>query len=252
MRSETPQAEQSSLQFPADGNTEELTSSDIPEAEVKAMAGEHGMLREISELEYPIQNIIRQLKDKIDSGHYDLLVGDDASGRIPALILKKIFDRQYEKRGLEKPELRFIAGGRFLDREIKENKINQLVREYTPLYHKNALLITEYIQTGIGMQNTLEALKTSGLNVEIASLSSSGYSSIEDTISEPIYPGRIGETVPLVYGVARISGVTKTGMDPHSNRLTGVETKVKQARANVAELAEKLNDWYDKFDHGKR
>lgn len=47
--------------------------------------------RMVSRLEEPIKRIIVQLRTRIDTGEYKVVIGQDASGRLPALILQVIF-----------------------------------------------------------------------------------------------------------------------------------------------------------------
>ena len=41
---------------------------------------------EIAKLREPIKNILEQMRERIDRGEYTLIIGDDASGRIPTWI----------------------------------------------------------------------------------------------------------------------------------------------------------------------
>ena len=63
---------------------------------------------EFKELESLVLPLIEKLKENIDKGEYDMLIGDDASGRIPTLILRGIINER--NRG-SKVKTRFVAGG---------------------------------------------------------------------------------------------------------------------------------------------
>jgi len=67
---------------------------------------------EIAELREPIQNLLEQLRDKIDKGEYGVIIGDDASGRIPALILDNVIKSVYQDKGYTKPKTIFFAGSK--------------------------------------------------------------------------------------------------------------------------------------------
>lgn len=64
----------------------------------------------ISSLREPFQKIFLKLQESIDSGEYNLIIGDDASGRIPALVVRNFIKEVYAKRGYPKPATRFFAG----------------------------------------------------------------------------------------------------------------------------------------------
>lgn len=60
-----------------------------PKVENKESAPEFHF-REIAEIEPAIISLVKQLKEKIESGEYDTLISDDVGGRIPTLVLRKI------------------------------------------------------------------------------------------------------------------------------------------------------------------
>lgn len=66
---------------------------------------------EIADLEAPLRRIIEQLKERLKRGDYGLIIGDDASGRIPAIILGNFIKKISEQNGLNGPETIFIPGG---------------------------------------------------------------------------------------------------------------------------------------------
>ncbi|MBI5420722.1 MAG: hypothetical protein HZA35_00180 [Parcubacteria group bacterium] len=56
---------------------------------------EHIHYKEIVELEEPIQRLLDQLRPHLEKNEYRLIIGDDASGRIPTLIMRKVMDTIY-------------------------------------------------------------------------------------------------------------------------------------------------------------
>ena len=54
--------------------------------------------RSVAELEEPIRVLFEQLSSKFEQGEYTYIVGDDASGRIPALIFEEVAKKISERR----------------------------------------------------------------------------------------------------------------------------------------------------------
>ena len=68
------------------------------------------VFKEVAELELPIKIIIEKIRPRIENGEYGLIIGDDASGRIPTLILGNFIRKTSEQKGLDKPNIVFIPG----------------------------------------------------------------------------------------------------------------------------------------------
>src|SRR3990167_11536940 len=68
------------------------------------------VFKEVAELELPIKIIIEKIRTRIENGEYGLIIGDDASGRIPTLILGNFIKKVSEQKGLDKPNIIFIPG----------------------------------------------------------------------------------------------------------------------------------------------
>ena len=129
------------------------------------------VFRELESLIFPL---IEKLKENIDKGEYDMLIGDDASGRIPTLVLRGIINVRNRKLHPElKPseaetKTRFVAGGRVEnDKELK-SALEKLKLEVK----KKALVVTEYIHTGKSIKRFSNILKELGIPFDIATLKS--------------------------------------------------------------------------------
>jgi len=68
-------------------------------------------LREVKDLEEPLEDILEQIKPEIESGTYRLIIGEDASGRIPALVIGGVINRQHENKGFPKALTVFLPVG---------------------------------------------------------------------------------------------------------------------------------------------
>ena len=83
--------------------------------------------KEIANVEEPMRKIFEQISGNFERGEYDLMIGTDASGRIPALIIFKLAKHIYEKSSHPLPMFRFIAGhARHEDIERSEEHTSEL------------------------------------------------------------------------------------------------------------------------------
>jgi hypothetical protein len=126
------------------------------------------------ELESLILPLVKKLKESIDKGEYDMLIGDDASGRIPTLILRGVINDRNRKLN---PDLksseseiktRFVAGGQLRSIEQLKSAIEKL----RPEVKKKALVVTEYIYSGKSMERFSSILKNLNIPFDIATLKS--------------------------------------------------------------------------------
>ncbi|MDD5068109.1 MAG: hypothetical protein PHS53_01940 [Candidatus Pacebacteria bacterium] len=113
--------------------------------------GEGLLFEDIYELKKPFEALLDQMRSKIDSGAYTLLVGDDVSGRIPTLIFREFLRQMYEGTSQKVPEALFFSGHHG---ETDASFLNQNAEEVAHGIEKrysgkgDILFITEAIQTG--------------------------------------------------------------------------------------------------------
>lgn len=185
----------------------------------------------IRELEGPIENLVWQLKEAIISGKYDAIIGDDASGRIPTLVFRKIMEARIHKLHLNlTPEEQrdalktyFVTGSAavkwnsdFPDRKGAMNQSNADMLKYfksiKPNIKNKALLITEYISTGGVITGLAEALKKAGIPFDVATVvKREEYDEVDKNISSKggrLFIGSYG-CLPDIFGQKLLSGVGK-------------------------------------------
>lgn len=130
----------------------------------------------IARLEEPIYSLIRgEFKKLIDKGEYSVLIGDDASGRIPTLIFRKIMLNRLDKlRPNLKPEERdkllrtyFVAGSANSD---NEKEIADFFRKVSLDDKHRALLVTEFMASGESMEKMTKSLEDAGIQCDVAVL----------------------------------------------------------------------------------
>ena len=154
---------------------------------------------------------------------YNIVIGDDASGRVPTLVLSGLIREINQQDNLEPPKVLFFAAGRRDSKRI-EKKVKRGITEHLLGLEKKgeinpeksrALIVTEHMDTGKSLEYLTEAVKAAGLSCDAASLTSE--SDIEDykfnkskkLQGSKLYTGKqIG--VPPFYGKSRkFSGVLK-------------------------------------------
>ncbi len=162
----------------------------LEKVEVKSKEGPKyrwEMVKDIKTQE--IKNIapdLFKLAQKIfESGKtYDLILSDDASGRLVSLFLRKVLNSIQEKQGLPVPDIRFVTASHrsFKDVDAIYSKVSNILKKLNP---NRTLLVTEHVQTGRTMTALTRAFKilsNHGLNFnfDIAALSIADQKKLED------------------------------------------------------------------------
>ena len=157
----------------------------------KSSESEGGLLPEVAELEEPIKKIIEKIKDRIEGGEYGLIIGDDAGGRIPTLILGGFIQKISENEARQKPSLIFIPGKQALKgglegrpllkkiferrgllklREVQERELNDHLIKYGATKDKKILIVTDTVKSGHSLKTLTTLLRSLGYNYEIATI----------------------------------------------------------------------------------
>jgi hypothetical protein len=232
--------------------------------------------REIEDLRRPAEDLLLQLKEKIDRGEYNLIIGDDASGRIPTRIFYNTLKAIYEKKKYESPKVIFFAGsGRFNTKShswIREEK-TKMIKAYLKHFLKNnaigaekikALVISEVIDTGNSLKPLADALHQEKIDFDIAAFSGPYVKEhvrrLEEYLGCKIFEPLSEETKDGIYGKLRLHGVRKETHELFAHPLRdsfwtkifrrdsskSIKNSVKKAREDVNKLSEYLVEWYSK------
>ncbi len=189
---------------------------------------------EIEELREPIRGLLLKLRDKIDAGKYSLIVGDDASGRIPTIIFNKIIGGLCKARGIKLPQALFFAGSRSFSPEELErktfavsNNLQENIRKGRIDKDLEALVVTDTIATGSSLKHICEALKENGIRFDIVTIGL--FSPAEDV--EKFLGGKVLSATsepPKVYTSYRkgFSGVKKSSGSTFSESRKKLERKL--------------------------
>lgn len=231
--------------------------------------GTHYYNSEFEENRDLFQNILRKLRRKIRTGSYELLVGDDASGRIPTLVLRKVLSALFQEEGHAPPSTIFLSGisgdqgasrqriCRIQSAIAKRVQTNNRVINFAyssiarflggylqDLRQKRALVVTEYIYSGGHIRPIVKGLHRNHIGTDVAALISEKKRICGTPVIYGVWGRQPGRSLPF-YGSGSINGVckeissaalyTKPVEDMRSLRL---------ARQDVCSLSEELIEWY--------
>jgi hypothetical protein len=205
--------------------------------------------KEIKKLRAPIENILEKLKPKIEAGEYGIIFGDDASGRIPALLFNKIISGLYDEYGYKHPAIYFLTGSRFLSYDKKEEK-KALIRSHLDRISMTerpngisgrALLVTDTIATGQSLEPLIEALKEKEIDFDIVSIGDCSDVDLSQKWRKNVYYGMKG--TPDIYKTSHLSGVVKYPTDLFSEKIKteeGSQSYINEAREDISFLANEI------------
>src|SRR3989338_10918153 len=129
--------------------SEKITTIDINSGLTKPK--KEIVYQEVTELELPIKIRIEKIRTRIENGEYGLIIGDDASGRIPTLILGNFIKKVSEQKGLDKPNIIFIPGklkAPILNRDRMIKKLEDHVSGFGAKKDKRILIVTDTVLSG--------------------------------------------------------------------------------------------------------
>ncbi|MES3031862.1 MAG: hypothetical protein V4699_01310 [Patescibacteria group bacterium] len=253
----------------------DVKSEQLPETEAVVVKEGTITLPEIIELEEPIKNIIEQIRVRIENGEYGLIISDDVSGRIPALILGGFIKRISELKKVCNPNLLFIPGNLDSSQYIP---MRQTLIEYLEKHGikkgERILIITEVLHSGVSLKVLTRLLKEFNFGVDIATMGIDVRKGVLGNLEREknlrdveIVSGdymRENSTqvsyVPLIYkrkertGVYKNPGelVSKPLRSKYKDNVFGTalekraknQKKINNSRAEVKILVEKLVKWY--------
>ncbi len=212
----------------------------------------------IGRIEEPIKEMLAPVLGKIQAGEYDLLIGEDASGRIPTLIVGEIMGEIY-RQNKNHFETRFIAGrpsGRERKTinntpEAQERKgendreyIQKIKRELAP---KRVLLVTDFILSGTGIRSITDSLHAENIPFDICTLRL-GYpkkkvereEQLHSSISHGNYPRFGGGEGTAIYNEYFLGGVIK---DPEApDAVHAIRTRDFTPRASAEQKEDLIDD----------
>lgn len=175
-----------------------------------------------------VRSVLREIKEDVEAGKYGMVLGIDASGRVPALLLANTIKYQTEI------ETRFVAGAN-IDRDEYKKRISELTDVFTTkeflgnLNDKEVLIIDDIIASGRSLELVCTALKELGIPYQVVALgfenTTHSISDLEDLLGSKIIIGKTGtpldDLYPEIYGKHQMSGVKK-GVGVHSESISKI------------------------------
>lgn len=214
----------------------------------------------IWEMAYPVQRILNQLAPELEEGAYKMIIGDDVSGRIPAIVVNEAITKIYKAYGHKAPMLRFVAGGK-REHELPHMESTRTEDMRTRVMGMNeelmragdaprALLVTEAVSTGEAMRMVTRALNNERIKTDVAALGFIGAKYYVQNLTEveaKLSGARLiygTENLPSIYGdrnLRLLQGVAKEHGSSTSSRLTDHEihrddVPYIQAKVNAARV----------------
>ena len=207
------------------------------------------VIRIVKSLDLPASHIIDELHQEIRAGKYELIIGDDASGRIPALILGGVIRNINEAQGKPPPEIRFVAGSgqwsEYEGRAEKEEKVSRYIARLFDSFNKKTghkpkrvLVATDLIGYGTSLGPLITALQENTATFDVATMyigSDTRREGLESSWGTKIVNGDGGE----IYGNRDMGGVVKLPEELFSHLLkkergTEEDKRVAQQTVNFA------------------
>ena len=210
------------------------------------------------------ENAVLMLKENLSNNTYDVVVGDDVSGRLPALVLHGVIKKICSKNKVDAPKLLFFKGNRGgwkvseenveLWKENMQKELERYIQEKTLEKGSKILMVTEYNQTNNTILNFNEVFGKAGISVDFLDL--------QRHIDTPYF--REGEVKVYDAGIVqdRIGSVLFWNSD--DKELTGVKKdkdsdvfvqvnkeadkkNVKKAREDIKKMVDYLFKYYNEI-----
>jgi len=194
----------------------------------------HGDEDLILELVEDLARLVLELKDKLTD--YDVIVSDDASGRLPSLFFRKIINRQKKKNGQKGIKIFFAAGGKHKSEEIMDGLGEFFVKNREQL--GRVLLVTEHIDSGRSVSRLIDILQEAGVNFDLAAVS---LSDDADSYNDQ----------QQLYQHLRYGGVNNGGLyfyNHHGRGITKVYDKIHPVKTSYTPQ-KKINDSRNNIDY---
>lgn len=124
----------------------------------------------IPELENPARRLLGLLRERIDKKEYDSVLGDDADGRIPTLLLGNAIKEIYGEE--KKLEIVFVQGGTLLWKEPEHaDEVKAYLERMRDKLGTRTLIVTEEILAGHSSENLALILRSLGIEADVATFS---------------------------------------------------------------------------------
>lgn len=174
-------------------------------------------------LKSSVIEIVQEMKSDIESGKYTLIIADDTSGRIPAVIYEHIINTVHSRNKKAPVQLQGLTLSMLTTLpwpRRARGRLESMARKSRRV-HKNvpprALVVTDMIAGGGTMRRIGRALSLAGISFDISNLSSGGAKVLESMPKgTKFYSGQGGYELD---GLTERLGFNPTGL---KKRVTGL------------------------------
>ncbi len=125
-----------------------------------------------------IARLVHEMREPLANSDYSVIIGDDTSGRIPALLLGKLINRHRAEHGMPPVPVRFVQGsGREEDREHVATAVEDRLNRLSPDARSGrVLVVTEGISSGRAIAQIGAGITARGMEFDVAALDGTGFS----------------------------------------------------------------------------
>ena len=220
------------------------------------------MLSAIAELEKPIRIIFDQLHYSIQQNIYKTLLGDDLSGRIPTLLLRKIINHIYLEKEHCKIKTFFIVGG-YVAQSIEDAQRNAIyahLRKIRKAIRDRLLYVTDEIASGNSLMSIAEILYENNISFDVAAINIHNRLLIRvlrrflSNYDANLFVGTIKEESLRIHGdryycglyrsKSEVSALSKVAKISISNEKNIIKSAIINARIDINGLANQLITHY--------
>lgn len=206
-----------------------------------------------------------ELLPNIKKHKYDIIIGEDCSGRIPGLVIGGLIKKIYENDGVKKPNLLFLTGYRGLSIEVDhgfdwKKWENNLLKYFKYLKENNivknnskVLLVSEYVFQGRSLIKFKEFFKKIGIEVDFAVVEK--FDGYEDKVK--VFEGnRESSLRPVLWDSGRkglkmlekdFSKSSIISKKPENSKNIQNLKNIKEVRDDIKIIIEDLFNWYYKL-----
>lgn len=157
---------------------------------------------------------VREIRDEISNGRYTLLIGDDTSGRIPTLILRKIISQVNSSKGRPTIPAFFVKGNRIKNEEnLQKQQLTKYIRQAkVGSDNHKALITTDYMHLGGSIKQIGTVLQNEDINFDVFSIArkfdtQKYFPRNQSGRNVEIFPrNKEDDVAPRIFGKIKLSG----------------------------------------------
>jgi hypothetical protein len=214
--------------------------------------------------EHAMGNLVQELAPGIREGRWGTILGDDASGRLPALVIGEVTKKWNADHDLAKPAQQFVAAGRVKADALPDGQaieaataekaaaLGEYLEHVKPKMPGRVLVVTEHVKRH-GITMLARQLHDHGIPFDLAVVESrhtpaehmagwrDQYPEVFDGVD--MYVGQDNMHYPVFKeeDALRVgSGVTRASEAPVAAPLPGSAAYVTAARQEIATMGDKL------------